>query len=45
MTHRKASTRFDLPQPVGPDDAGEAGQDLELGRLDEALEADEAQLA
>ena len=33
-----------LAAAVGPDDAGEARLDLEFGRLDEALEADEPQL-
>ena len=43
ITQRSASTRFDLPQPFGPDDAGQARLDQEVGRLDEGLEADDAQ--
>ena len=39
ITQRIASSTFDLPQPFGPDDAGEAVLDAQLRRLDEALEA------
>ena len=43
ITQRIASSRFDLPQPFGPDDAGQAGRDHQFGGIDEALEPREAQ--
>ena len=43
ITQRSASSRFDLPQPFGPTTPVSPGCDHELGRVDEALEAEEAQ--
>ena len=42
MTQRSASSRLDLPQPLGPTMPVRPGLDAELGRLDEGLEAREA---
>ena len=38
-TQRMASTTFDLPQPFGPDDAGDAGVELKVGLVREGFEA------
>ena len=39
ITQRSASSRFDLPQPLGPTTPVSPLLDQELGRLDEGLEA------
>ena len=38
-THATASTRFDLPEPFGPDDDGHARLELERRLVGERLEA------
>ena len=43
-TQAMASTTFDLPRPVGPDDDGDAGLELQRRGLGERLEALEGQL-
>ena len=43
ITQRRASTRFDLPQPFGPTTPVRPGLDSELGVVAEALEAGQAQ--
>ncbi len=43
ITQRTASTRFDLPQPFGPTTPVSPGSISKVGRLDEGLEADQAQ--
>jgi len=45
MTQRSASTRFDLPQPLGPTTPVSPGFDQEIGRLDERLEAEAGAVA
>ena len=41
ITQRSASTRLDLPQPFGPTTPVRPVLDLEVGRLDEGLEAEQ----
>ena len=43
ITQRIASSRFDLPQPLGPTIPVRPGSILQLSRLDEALETAELQ--
>ena len=43
ITQRRASTRFDLPQPFGPTTPVRPGSILELSAVAEALEAGQAQ--
>ncbi len=43
MAQRRASSRFDLPQPLGPTTPVKPMLDQELGGLDEGLEAEEAE--
>ena len=39
-TQRNASTRFDLPEPFGPDDRGNAAAELQRRRLGERFESE-----
>ena len=44
-THEMASEMFDLPQPFGPDDGGDAvALELQLGAVAERLESQDLQL-